>query len=60
MKFFNKTTSHLEVKDEKGTVILGPFLPGTAEKGPWYDIYMISDDMIEIWVDRNLIEMVES
>lgn len=59
MKFYNKTEEDLQVKDQEGTVLIGPFLPGTAEKGPFYDIYQISDYTIEIWMDRNLIEMVE-
>lgn len=59
MKFFNKTKDILQVKDAGGAVSVGPFLPGTAEKGPWYDVSEISDSLFEMWLDHGKIEAVE-
>lgn len=59
VKFYNKTKDILQVTDVGGAVMVGPFLPGSAEKGPWYDISEISDHMREQWMDRGLIGMVE-
>lgn len=59
MKFFNNTTEILQVKDAGGEVVLGPFLPGTRELGPWYDISELSDHYREIWMDREKIGLVD-
>jgi hypothetical protein len=59
MKFYNKTPEILQVKDAGGAVMLGPFLPGTKEKGPWYDISEVSDTLFELWVDHGKIETVD-
>lgn len=59
MKFYNKTDKNLEVKDAGGAVLLGPFLPGTAEKGPWYDVSEISDHYLSKWQDEEKIGVVE-
>ncbi|MCK9570670.1 hypothetical protein M0R72_17105 [Candidatus Pacearchaeota archaeon] len=59
MRFYNKTKSILQVKDSGGAVMLGPFLPGTAGEGPWYGIHEISDSLLELWLSRGKIGMVE-
>jgi hypothetical protein len=59
LKFFNKTPEILQVKDAGGAVMLGPFLPGTKEKGPWYDVSELSDHMLGQWEERGLIGVVE-
>ena len=59
MKFYNKTTDILQVTDAGGAVMLGPFLPGTKEKGPWYNIYEISDFYFEKWIDSGKIETLQ-
>jgi hypothetical protein len=59
VKFYNKTDKILQVKDAGGAVRLGPFLPGTAEKGPWYDVSEISDHYFEQWKDHGAIGTVE-
>lgn len=59
MKFYNKTDKILQVKDAGGAVMLGPFLPGTAEKGPWYDVSEISDICFEKWLANGKIGTVE-
>lgn len=59
MKFFNKTKETLLVKDAGGAVVIGPFLPGTAEKGPWYDVWELADQYREQWIDQKKIGVVE-
>lgn len=58
MKFYNKTDKSLEVRDVGGAVQLGPFLPGTADKGPWYDVGEITD-YLQKWQDEGKIGVVE-
>ncbi|MHB8123485.1 MAG: hypothetical protein ACYDG4_15180 [Desulfuromonadaceae bacterium] len=59
MKFYNKTNDILQVKDAGGAVMVGPFLPGTAEKGPWYDVGALSDQCFEKWTAKGKIGTVE-
>jgi hypothetical protein len=59
MKFYNKTPDILQIKDAAGAVLVGPFLPGTADEGPWYDVSEISDHMFEQWTARGLIGTVD-
>lgn len=59
MKFYNKTDKPLEVKGADGSTMLGPFLPGTADKGPWYDVSEVSDFYFEKWLDEGKIVVVE-
>jgi hypothetical protein len=59
MKFYNATEKAICVKDAGGAVMLGPFLPGTEAKGPWYDTSEISDYYFEVWKDLGKIRVVE-
>lgn len=59
IRFFNASNEILQVKDAGGAVSVGPFLPGTAEKGPWYDISEISDSLFEMWLDHEKIKVVD-
>jgi len=35
------------------------FLEGTREKGPWYLIWEYSDEQIERWLAKGIIEVVD-
>lgn len=59
MKFYNKTSEILQVLDAGGAVMVGPFLAGSAEKGPWYDVSEISDFYFEKWLAEGKIGTVE-
>lgn len=59
MRFFNKSKEVLQANDSGGAIVLGPFLPGTAEKGPWYDVSTISDYYLELWTDKGKIEIID-
>ena len=59
MKFYNKTDAALAALGADGSTMLGPFLPGTADKGPWYDVSEVSDVYCEKWMDEGKIAVVE-
>ena len=43
-------------KNENAELII---MEGTAEKGPWYNGFQISDSQIEYWEARGWIEFME-
>lgn len=57
-KFYCKRPGGWKVKDAGGEVITR-LLEGTREKGPWYNAFEFSDEQLEIWVTKGIIEMVE-
>ncbi len=59
MKFYNTTDKDLQVKDGGGNVEVGPFSPGTAEKGPWYDSYVVPDYWWMTWQRAGKVRVVE-
>lgn len=59
MRFYNNTPEILQVKDAGGAVMVGPFLPGTAEKGPWYAVHEISDELFQDWAIQEKIGVVK-
>lgn len=59
MKFYNKTDKPLEVKGSDGSAMSRSFLPGTADKGPWYDVSEPSDYYLQKWLKEGKIAVVE-
>lgn len=55
LQFFNRTPTAIRVVDAGGAVMLGPFLPGTEELGPWYSIDELTDRRFEMWQRMGLI-----
>ena len=56
-QFFCKEPGGYEVKDAGGAVQVR-FMEGTRENGPWYQIWEFSDEQIERWLARGIIEVV--
>ena len=57
-KFYCKKPGGHKVKDAGGEVIID-LLEGTREKGPFYQAWEISDDRLEKWMAKGIIEMVD-
>ena len=57
-KFFCKKPGGYKVKDAGGAVQVH-FLEGTREKGPWYQVWEYSDEQIEKWLAKGIIEVVD-
>jgi len=56
-QFFCKKPGGYEVKDAGGAVQVR-FMEGTRENGPGYQIWEFSDEQIERWLARGIIEVV--
>ena len=57
-QFFCKKPGGYEVKDAGGAVQVY-LMEGTKEKGPWYQIWVYSDEQIERWLAKGIIEVVD-
>lgn len=57
-QFFCKKPGGYEVKDAGGAVQVY-LMEGTKEKGPWYQIWAYSDEQIERWLAKGIIEVVD-
>lgn len=57
-KFFCKKPGGYQVKDGGGAVQVHLF-EGTREKGPWYQLWEYSDEQIERWLAKDIIEVVD-
>lgn len=57
-QFFCKKPGGYEVKDAGGAVQVF-LMEGTKEKGPWYQIWAYSDEQIERWLAKGIIEVVD-
>lgn len=57
-QFFCKKPGGYKVKDAGGEVRVD-LMEGTREKGPWYQAWSFSDEQIEKWLAKGIIEMVD-
>jgi hypothetical protein len=57
-QFFNATDKILQVKDAGGEVVVGPFLAGSREKGPWYNSTEVPEHYFLNWLATKKIEEV--
>jgi hypothetical protein len=57
-KFFCKRPGGWKVRDAGGEILVN-LLEGTREKGPWYQAFQFSDEQIERWLAKGIIEMVD-
>jgi hypothetical protein len=57
-KFYCKREGGWTVKDGGGEVLVH-LLEGSREKGPFYQAYEFSDEQLERWTAKGIIEMVD-